>query len=530
MSLPSPERSDDRERPAPEHDGTRRPRPAPSATALWAWVAWLVLTFGLWNSCASHAGARWSEGQLARGDYPLTLAFGLAALSGAGTDDGDISRYLAYSNATLGRPFQAHYVRPLEGWTGPEPEHGAGGDPADPEQTPPRRVGRPLVPYQDFSVEYPPGFFLVALPPALPGFGLDGYRLVFSCFMALLLTAALLSAIRIGRVLRPRLSPEAVAVAALLALVLGTIAVRRFDAVVALSLCLFLDGCVRRKPVLSGLGLGLGVVTKIVPVLVVPVAVIHWASLRRWRELGVAALVAAGVVVLVAGPFLLVAGERVLDLVRYHSERPLEVESTGAALLTIGRFFDPGSAWRVSAYGFDNVVGPADRFLLPLAGLAPLLATAIIAAWGVVRTREALRGADGVRLAGEVLVRGACATLAASMALGKVFSAQYLTWLLPIGALVCVLDLGRRRRTALWLLGGAMLLTQLDQHLFYGLLGRGPHPLFGVLILVRNALVMAWAVWILVPAPGTRSAEKSAPAVPTPMSSAGPVSPSPTPL
>lgn len=203
-------------------------------------------------------------------------------------------------------------------------------------------------------------------------------------------------------------------------------------------------------------------------------------------------------------PFLL-TGEHLLDLVQYHGQRPLEVESTGAALLTIGRFFDPASAWRVAAYGSDNVVGPADRFLLPLSGTLPLLATAAIVAWSVVQTRSALRGPDGERLAGEVLVRAACATLAASMTLGKVFSAQYLAWLLPAGALVSVLDTGSRRRTSVLLLGGAMLLTQLNQHFFFGLLGQGPHPLMGMLFLLRNALLMAWAVWILVPGPRIRS-------------------------
>jgi hypothetical protein len=95
------------------------------------------------------------------------------------------------------------------------------------------------------------------------------------------------------------------------------------------------------------------------------------------------------------------------------------------------------------------------------------------------------------------------------MALGKVFSAQYLAWLLPVGALVSVLDTGSRRRTAVLLLGGAMLLTQLNQHFFFGLLGQGPHPLMGVLFLLRNALVMAWGVWILVPGPRARSSTVS---------------------
>jgi hypothetical protein len=208
-------------------------------------------------------------------------------------------------------------VRPIDGWTGPQPDKAAGPDPDDPRETPPSRPDRPLLPYRDFSVEYPPGFFLLVLPPALLGLDLDGYRLVFSWWMALLLTAALLAAIRIGRVLRPLAAPSPVAVATLLGLALGTVAVRRFDAIVSLSLCLFLDGCLRRKPLLSGLALGVGLVTKMVPVLVVPLALIHWAALRRWRELAVAALVTSLVGLVVGVPFLLAAGEHLLDLLAY---------------------------------------------------------------------------------------------------------------------------------------------------------------------------------------------------------------------
>jgi glycosyl transferase family 87 len=494
-------------------------RRSPPRNIRWPWVAWGLVTVVLWNSCASHADARWSDGLLARGDFPRTPAFALAALRGAGTDDGDLSRYLAYANATLGRPYQAFYVRPLGGWTGPQPET-TGVDPDDPRQAPPHRPDRPLVPYRDFSIEYPPGFLLLAVPPALLGLDLDGYRLVFSLWMALLLTAALFAAVRIGRALRPGEGLPTVAVATLLALALGTVAVRRFDSIVSLSLCLFLDGCLRRRPVLAGLALGAGVVTKIVPVLIVPVALVYWLALRRRRELSVTAAVAVGVCLAVGIPFLACAGDHLLDLARYHARRPLEVESTGAALLIIGRFFDPASAWKVASHGFENVVGPADRWLLPLASIAPLVATSAIAAWSAVQTRAALRRADGERLAGEVLLRAACATLAASMTLGKVFSAQYLTWLLPAGALVSLLDAGRRRRVALWLLGGAMLLTQLNQHVFYGMLGAGPHPSMGLLFLLRNGLLLAWALWILVPGPAERTAaaESEQPA----MSSTGP--------
>jgi hypothetical protein len=521
MNLPLPERPGDA---APETGAGARA--SPSRPAVGPWVGWFLVTCVLWNSCASHADSKWSDGLLARGTYPRTPAFALAALRGAGTDDDDISRYLAYANAALGRPYQPFYVRPLEGWTGAQPEKPGHPDPDDPRQTPPVRPERPLLPYRDFSVEYPPGFFLLAVPPALLGLDLDGYRLVFSLWMALLLTAALVAAIRIGRVLRPGADPP-VGVATMLALALGTVAVRRFDAIVSLSLCLFLDGCLRRRPVLAGLALGVGLVTKIVPVLIIPAALVYWGAQRRWRELSVTAAVTAAVALGVGVPFLWVSGPHALDFLRYHGARPLEVESTWAALLTVGRFFDPASAWRVASYGSDNVVGPGDRFLLPLAGIAPLLATAAILVWSVVQTRSALRRENGERLSGEVLVRAACATLAASMTLGKVFSAQYLTWLLPAGALVSVLDGGRRRRTALLLLGGAMLLTQLNQHLFFGILGNGPHPVMGLLFLLRNGLLLVWAVWILAPGPARRAV--AAVSEPSPMSSAGLPSPSTVP-
>ena len=61
-------------------------------------------------------------------------------------------------------------------------------------------------------------------------------------------------------------------------------------------------------------------------------------------------------------------------------------------------------AWRVASHGSDNVVGPADRWLLPLAAIGPVLSATGILVWSAVQTRAALRRADGAGLAGEVLV------------------------------------------------------------------------------------------------------------------------------
>jgi hypothetical protein len=68
-----------------------------------------------------------------------------------------------------------------------------------------------------------------------------------------------------------------------------------------------------------------------------------------------------------------------------------------------------------------------------------------------------------------------------------------------------------------------MLLTQLNQHLFFGILGNGPSPVMGALFLLRNGLLLAWTLWTLIPGPVARRSVVDA--APPPMSSPGLASP-----
>ena len=500
-----------RRSPSSERTGARLPGAlTPRARAALPWLAWLAVTFGLWNSCASHQAARQSEAALAHGEAPTTPARALAALRGAGTDDGDLARYRAYALATLGRPYPSFYLRPLAAWGQAEVPVAAGSEPEDPALAPLARPPRPLVPYRDFSVEYPPGFFLVALPPALPDLDLDHYALLFSLAMALLLTGALLAAKDLAATLAPAAAPSLLPLASLAALLLGTIAVRRFDAVVAASVCLTAWGFTRRRPLVAGLAFGVGVAAKGVPLVLAPLLLVAWGARRRWREAALASGAALAVGAAVGLPVLAVAGPRLFDLARYHGERPLQVESSGAALLALARLVDGGWARTVDSYGAYHVVGRGDGVLLWLSSVLPLAAGAGILAWAARGLRHLPPGPDGDRDAARLVVRAACATLAALMALGKVLSPQYLTWLLPAGALASVLDREEGDRSTARLLLAAMAATQLIHPLLYAL-SRGPHPLFGAVVLARNALLLAWALRLLRRAPATGQKKRAAP-------------------
>ena len=163
---------------------SRAPR-APSGRALAAGVAvaaWVVVVFGLYNAGLPQARLRDFHRRWAAGERPE-----LDAVRAYLTNDGDVRRYFAYVQAALGRPHQACFVRSARAWRrafeAREVVHA--------EDSPELEPGRALVPYRDFLVEYPPGFFLVAVPPALLTSDGDTYVYLFQTEMALALTVAL---------------------------------------------------------------------------------------------------------------------------------------------------------------------------------------------------------------------------------------------------------------------------------------------------------------------------------------------------
>ncbi len=133
---------------------------------------------------------------------------------------------------------------------------------------------RPLVPYRDFLVEYPPAFFLFALPPALVAHGVDTYATLFAALMGVLLTAALALLADVVRKIAPgavgERSSVLVVYAAASALAIGPVLIRRYDPVVSLSLALVVWGCITKRAWGLGLGLGLGIAAKGMPLLLVP--------------------------------------------------------------------------------------------------------------------------------------------------------------------------------------------------------------------------------------------------------------------
>jgi hypothetical protein len=161
----------------------------------------------------------------------------------------------------------------------------------------------------------------------------------------------------------------------------------------------------------------------------------------------------------------------------YAGARPLQIESMPATLLWIGSWFGL-AAHPVYTYHSLNLVGPLDRVLTPLSAIA-LAGGCLLVYWRVAR---------GWLPVGKAFVACLCVILVTN----KIFSPQYLIWVLPLVAYVMGLRLA-------WVLIG--LLTTLVYPFIYFAY---PHirlvaydPLFLPALAVRNALLLYVTVRLL---------------------------------
>jgi hypothetical protein len=464
-----------------------------------AWALWAVILFAVFNSGVSHEEMLENAREMREGRLELSLGSAATTLRAYFTDDWDSRRYLAYCSAALGRRFDSGYVRTMEAWLA-EFQSDADGEGAAPSGL--VTTGRALVPYREFAVEYPPGFFLWAVPPALLTADPEAFRVLFATWMGLLLTLALLACRRLAPLLSAAPSaPALVGWAAAGAAALGVVTTHRFDAAIALLLCATFWAAFSGRPALAGVLLGAAIATKLTPVLVAPVLAIELWQGRRRRELAVAAGATVASTAALLAPGFLLAGSHFADLVGYHAGRPLQLESTWGALLGLWRVVEPGSARVVKTFGSSNLVGDHAGFFVSTA--VPLSAVGLLAVWVVAWRRLSRAPSPEARRA--LVLAAAVASLVVFMVCGKVFSPQYLVWLLPLGL---VSGLQRGRKDAL-IFVAILAASQVIFPGFYGEVERLT-PWMCALVLARNLSLAAWALWPLWRRPGPASAAASA--------------------
>jgi Glycosyltransferase family 87 len=277
--------------------------------------------------------------------------------------------------------------------------------------------------------EYPlPVAAVLALPYVLSFGNQLAYQLVFIAMM--LMIDAAFTCILFVHQGRRNTAPVTLWLAA--GLLIGPMLVTRFDLIpgvlVALSV-LWLSSSASR----SGAALAIGTGIKLWPILVLPAAAAPRAS--RVRVI-VSSLITAAILI---GTTLAVGGwARFISPLRYQSDRGLQIEAPISLPLMFAWAFHPGT-WTVFYSGVSKSVeigGPGENVLLALASILTLLALLIIALYSLRAWRL------------QYVVTPLTVALISFTSVGliilsnKVFSPQYLLWLIPTAIVGVALTLG----------------------------------------------------------------------------------------
>jgi Glycosyltransferase family 87 len=306
------------------------------------------------------------------------------------------------------------------------------------------------LPYRDFKIEYPPGVLPVVLLPSLrmqrdsdqAGLAVwfDREMALAGC-LALLGTALCLRALGAGR-LRTFVALGIVAVSPLL---LGSVVLTRFDFWPAALAVLALAALLRGRLEVGAIVLGVAIGTKLWPALLVPPMFIWVRRTFGRREGWTWAGICAAIVVTIFLPFTLFSPSGMAHSFDTQLARPLQVESLASSILVASHHLFGTTAHSYQGAVSMDISGPgahAAAIATTIAGALGLLLVWLLFARGPATPQR--------------LATYCAASIAVFIAFGKVFSPQFMIWLIPFA----VLASGPLGAVAQILLVAALLLTQ----------------------------------------------------------------------
>jgi hypothetical protein len=251
------------------------------------------------------------------------------------------------------------------------------------------------------------------------------------------------------------------------------------------GLALALDG----RPATAGMTIAFGTLAKLFPIVALPALASRWLAPMDRRQVVrlVGTLVLVGALVL--GPLVLLAGTRALAFVSYQTARGLEIESVGAGLAVFAGLISgrpPELSFGFSAVNVEGSLAGAILRGLPVITVA---AFGLLAFVGWRRIRAEVAAVGQVRPV--TIATLTAASVLVLLVTSKVYSIQYVVWLVPLLALL--------PRPQFWLAAAAVGLTMPVHPILFAALVR--QEALPILVLnVRNVLVVgltAWVVWDL---------------------------------
>jgi uncharacterized membrane protein len=280
------------------------------------------------------------------------------------------------------------------------------------------------LPYRDFSFEYPPFSLLFFILPRL----LASTWLPFSVFYQIEVVIVDLLGLFLVNLIARRLGKAPwtlMTVYTLCILAIGPITGQQFDifpAVMTLA-AIYFFWLGRHQT--SWVLLALGTLTKIYPLAIAPILLLIYLKNRQYKQLASGLGIFAVICLVVVIPFLYYGSESIFNLVNYHAQRGIQLESTYSAILLALRQMGLIQVNWVFNFGSINLDSPLANTVAKMSTF--ISALALIITYWFIWSRIKPGKSQFTRLAAYSLL-----VIDVVLVTSKVLSPQYLIWLVPL--------------------------------------------------------------------------------------------------
>jgi len=240
--------------------------------------------------------------------------------------------------------------------------------------------------------------------------------------------------------------------------------------------------------------LSIATLTKLYPAVLFPIYLIPFLMDKKWMDAlkGTAVFVITALAVVI--PVVLVEPDMITHFLEYHADRPLHIESTAASFIYPFAMLGMTDVWIIEAkysFGSDNLLGAWPDAVAPL--LSPLMVMLIVISYVMfahLYKKNENQEERNILLGIAILI-----VLMIFMIFGKVFSSQYLMWIIPPIVFMFMTSISEKEKKAILIMTILVILvTQLNFAYNIGYLGGGANinDLGMMIILLRNILMIAF--------------------------------------
>jgi uncharacterized membrane protein len=352
-----------------------------------------------------------------------------------------------------------------------------------------------LLPYRNFTVEYPPLALVFFTIPRLTASTLEGYRYAFTVEILIFNLIGLYLLSKLSNILK--IKPlVTLMVYTLLLLSVGPLLIYRFDIIPAVMVLGALYAFTRKKYFPAWVILAVGTITKIYPIVIAPIFLIYELSRRRYQEVLWEIALSALITEIVILPFFVFSASGFINSISLQLHRGLQLESTYSSFLLLMQNWGLAEVYiktTILPLATSNIISGEASVLSTISPLV-LVAILIFIYWRFFRkyakNNAALSSDYPSEMAG--IIYYSFLVILVFVLTNNVFSPQYLIWFVTLAALIS----GSRKYVVWCTLIAVCFLTYYEFPLNYALLQAGNIKLVYVL-LVRNILLIILAGWLI---------------------------------